>query len=74
MMAMVPLLHKIRDYREYNQCYGKIKLPPDPNQVGADEEHEAGGDKAAGRNGEKHQESHFCLNQVIAPDNKVRVV
>ena len=51
-----------------------IVLPPDSNQVGADQQHQAGGDEAPGRNCEKHQKTNFCLNEIIAPYNKVWVV
>ena len=45
----------------------KIKYQRNTNHIWADEKYEAGGDEDGGRDGEKHQEGHFCLHQII-PD------
>lgn len=50
---------------------GHVARPFDPDTLAADEQDQAGGEEAAGGDGEEHQEDGLGGHQVISSDHKV---
>ena len=53
---------------------GHAARPPDPHHLGADEQHQAGGEEAAAGDGEEHEEGGLGVASVVPSDHEGRVV